>query len=108
MFDIDPRAWQKCENVTRLENEDLTRPFLEEEIKMALFAMEKNKAADPDGLPIEFFQSCWDIIKEDLVDLFSDFHKGLLDLKRINYGIITLLPKVKKVERIQQFRLICF
>jgi hypothetical protein len=107
MFDIDPRAWQKCENVTRLENEDLTRPFLEEEIKMALFAMEKNKAADPDGLPIEFFQSCWDIIKEDLVDLFSDFHKGLLDLKRINYGIITLLPKVKKVERIQQFRLIC-
>jgi hypothetical protein len=32
MFDIDPRVWQECENVTRLENEDLTRTFLEEEI----------------------------------------------------------------------------
>jgi hypothetical protein len=31
----------------------------------------------------------------------------VLDIKRINYGIITLLPKVKEAERIQQFRPIC-
>jgi hypothetical protein len=30
-----------------------------------------------------------------------------LDIKRINYGIITLLPKVKEAEKIQQFRPIC-
>jgi hypothetical protein len=30
-----------------------------------------------------------------------------LDVKRLNYGIITLLPKVTDVERIQQFRPIC-
>jgi hypothetical protein len=31
----------------------------------------------------------------------------VLDIKRINYGIITLLSKVKEAERIQQFKLIC-
>jgi hypothetical protein len=36
----------------------LTQPFQEEEIKKALFQMEKYKAANPDGLPIEFFQKC--------------------------------------------------
>jgi hypothetical protein len=39
------------------KNVELTRPFLEEEIKHALFEMERNKAVGPDGLPIEFYQS---------------------------------------------------
>lgn len=37
------------------DNEFLVRPFSEEEIKEALFQMEKNKAAGPDSMPIEFF-----------------------------------------------------
>jgi hypothetical protein len=59
------------------------------------------------GSPIEFYQHCWKIIKADMVLLFQDFYLGVLDIKRINYGIITLLPKVKEAERIQQFRPIC-
>jgi hypothetical protein len=39
--------------------------------------------------------------------LFHDFHEQKLDIKRINYGIITLLPKIKNATRIQQYRLIC-
>jgi hypothetical protein len=69
--------------------------------------MEKNKAVELDGLPIEFYQCCWEIIKSDMSELFDDFVKGSLDIKRINYGIITLLPKVKEAEKIQQFRPIC-
>ena len=69
--------------------------------------MEKNKAAGPDKIPVEFFQVCWDIIKKDIVELFADFHKGNLDVHRLNYGVITLLPKVKDAIRIQQFRPIC-
>jgi hypothetical protein len=33
----------------------LIRPFEEDEVKVALFQMEKNKAADPDRFTIEFF-----------------------------------------------------
>jgi hypothetical protein len=61
--------------------------------------MERNKAAGPDGIPIEFFQTCWDFIKSDMIDLFDDFYLGPLDIKRINYGIITLLPKVKDAKK---------
>jgi hypothetical protein len=107
LFAISPGLWQANENVSVMENEYISRPFEEEEIRSALLQMEKNKAVGPDGMPIEFFQSCWDIIKMDMLDLFNDFHQGKLDVKRINYGIITLLPKVKSAERIQQFMLIC-
>jgi hypothetical protein len=40
------------------------------------------------------------------MELFNNFHKGRLDIKMLNYGIITLLPKVKDANRIHQFRLI--
>jgi hypothetical protein len=34
----------------------------------------------------------------DMIPLFNEFYNGDMDVKRINYGIITLLPKVKEVE----------
>jgi hypothetical protein len=69
--------------------------------------MDKNKAARPDGFPIEFYQACWHVIKGDMIELFEDFFLGHMDIKRINYGIITLLPKTKEDNKIQQFRPIC-
>jgi hypothetical protein len=77
------------------------------EIKMALFQTEKNKAAGPDKIPIEFYQACWDIVKKDIIQLLADFHVGKVDISRINYGIITLLSKVVDASKIQQFRPIC-
>jgi mannosylglycoprotein endo-beta-mannosidase len=44
----------------KLSEEDrieLDKPFTEEEIKEVVFRMEKNKAAGPDGFPIELFQN---------------------------------------------------
>lgn len=42
-----------------------------------------------------------------MVELFPDFHSGKADISRLNYGIITLIPKVKDASCIQQFRPIC-
>ena len=39
--------------------------------------------------------------------LFDWFHDNKLDVQRLNYGIITLLPKVVGANKIQQFRPIC-
>jgi hypothetical protein len=93
--------------VSESENCELTKQFQEVEIKLALFHMEKNKVACSDGFPTEFFQTCWEFIKSDICELFLDFFQGSLDVKRMNYGIITLLPKVKDATRIQHFRPIC-
>jgi hypothetical protein len=62
--------------------------------------MERNKVAGPDKIPIEFYQSCWDIVKGDILMLFSNFHENKVNISRMNYGIITLLPKVTDASRI--------
>jgi hypothetical protein len=69
--------------------------------------MEHNKAPGPDGFPAEFYQTFWDTIKMDLLDLFSCLHVGQLELFRLTFGEIILLPKVNEAERIQQYRPIC-
>jgi len=69
--------------------------------------MEKNKAAGPNKIPIEFYQGCWKIVKNDIIQLFDDFFRQKVDISRLNYGIISLLPKVKDANKIQQLRPIC-
>jgi hypothetical protein len=39
--------------------------------------------------------------------LFTFLHAGQLELFRLNFGEIILLPKIKEAERIQQYRPIC-
>lgn len=39
--------------------------------------------------------------------MFRDFEKGQLDIKRLNYGVITLVPKLKEDNNIKQYRPIC-
>jgi hypothetical protein len=39
--------------------------------------------------------------------MFGDLYSGKLDVKRLNFGTIILLPKVKDVVRIQQYMPIC-
>jgi hypothetical protein len=42
--------------VSEEENEVLTTPLSEEEVKMAVFDMEHNKAPSPDGFSADFYQ----------------------------------------------------
>jgi hypothetical protein len=69
--------------------------------------MERNKAPGPDGFLAEFYESFWDTIKTDLLHMFSVLHAGQLELFRLNFGEVILLPKVNEAERIQQYRPIC-
>jgi hypothetical protein len=85
----------------------LTAPFMEKEVKEAIFEMEHNKAPEPNGFLAEFYQRFWEVIKYDLMALFKEFHDGTLPLFYLNYGIITLLPKQKESTNIKQFWPIC-
>jgi hypothetical protein len=71
----------------------LTRNFEVEEVKDAIMQMERNKAPGPYGFPTEFYQKFWDVIKPDLMAMFSQLQSGELPLFRLNFGIIILLPK---------------
>jgi hypothetical protein len=69
--------------------------------------MEHNKALGLDGFPAKFYQACWDIIKNDLMTLFMDFHLSNLPLYSLKFGTIILIPKCREAPTIQQYRLIC-
>jgi hypothetical protein len=97
-------------HMNRLNDDDralLTAPFSIEEIKFVVFSLKHNSAPGPDGIPAEFFQDFWDLIHIDLWNLFKDFYDGVLDIKRLNFGLVTLLPKVDNPTDMRNFRPIC-
>jgi hypothetical protein len=97
-------------NMRRLNEDDrnyLTAPFSLDEIYKVVSDLKHNSAPGPDGLPAEFFHNFWDIIKKDIWYLCDDFCKVNLDIKRLNYGVITLIPKVDNVMEMKNFRPIC-
>ena len=89
---MDESRTDDIPQVSDEENGLLTAPYSEEEVKKAVFQMEHNKAPGPDGFPVEFYQNFWDVIKSDLLDLFGFLHAGQLNLFRLNFGEIILLP----------------
>ncbi|WVZ96321.1 hypothetical protein U9M48_041976 [Paspalum notatum var. saurae] len=78
-----------------------------QEVRRAIFDMKQNTAPGPDGFPPEFYQVFWNTIKDDLMAMFTEFHKGSLPLHSLNFGTIILLPKGNDVKQIQQYRPIC-
>ena len=61
------------QRLNHVEAESLEQPFTEEEIHAALMGMNGDKAPNPDGFIVAFWQSCWDFVKEEIVDLFKEF-----------------------------------
>jgi len=62
--------------VSEEENEVFMAPFSEEEVKMAIFHMEHNKAPGRMIFFVEFYQFFWEIVRPDLMSLFYEFHAG--------------------------------
>ena len=104
---LDESQTYDIPQVSDLENEYLTDTFSQEEVRAAIFQMEHNKAPGPDGFPSEFYQVFWNLIKDNLMALFTDFRQGSLPLICLNFGNIILLPKKTEAKVIQQYRPIC-
>jgi hypothetical protein len=60
----------------------------------------------PDGLPVLFFKRFWGILRALILQMLNDFVLGRVDIVRLNFGIISLIPKVKGADTIKQFRTI--
>ncbi|KAH7666231.1 RNA-directed DNA polymerase protein [Dioscorea alata] len=50
------------EHKTRVDLSSLELPFTTEEIKLAVFGLNADKATGPDGFPLFFFQKHWDLL----------------------------------------------
>ncbi|XP_059306523.1 uncharacterized protein LOC132057966 [Lycium ferocissimum] len=76
----EPTQIQGLECIDRLiteeDNDMLTAIPNEEEIKNVVFAMDPNSCPGPDGYGGVFYQSCWTIIKKDLIDFVQSYFNG--------------------------------
>jgi hypothetical protein len=86
------------------ENEMLSRSFSEEEIREAVFSSYADGAPGPDGLSFMFNQTFWEVVKKDLMDMFNAWHEDKLDLFRLNFAMITLIPKENEARSMRKFR----
>ena len=82
----------------------MERPFKEEEIRWAIWSMDKDKASGPDSFTAGFFQGCWDVIKADLFKVFEEFHRNGKISVNINFTFITLVPKKDRSVRVKDYR----
>jgi hypothetical protein len=69
-----------------------------EEIKNAIFDLNKDSAPGPDGFGAYFYQTYWDIIQIEVV-----FSSGWI-LPNFNSNTLVLIPKNENADSVDQFR----
>lgn len=90
--------------ISEADGEMLTRPFTEDEIWQAVWDCEGTKSAGPDGFSLEFYRVCWDTVKEDLMQVFVDFHANGRIARGCNSSYIALIPKKEGATTLNHFR----
>jgi hypothetical protein len=69
-----------------------------------MISTKSDTAPGPDGIPVFFYKHFWPLVHQQLFLLLESFTRGFLPLKRLNYGILSLIPKVVGADQISQFR----
>ncbi|XP_075645067.1 uncharacterized protein LOC142616063 [Castanea sativa] len=57
------------------ERLSLEKEFMKEEVIQVLREMEGDKAPGPNGFTMAFFQKCWSVVENDVMDFFDNFHR---------------------------------
>ncbi|XP_041003942.1 uncharacterized protein LOC121249299 [Juglans microcarpa x Juglans regia] len=68
--------------------------------------MAKDKAPDPDSFSMGFFQTCLDIVKCDVLQVFNEFHYFQKFENSLNAMFIELIPEKHGTSIIEDFHLI--
>jgi hypothetical protein len=96
-------TWTQEQMVSEVENEILLRSFSQEELDEVLKETKVDTAPGPDGFPVLFYKRCWPWIKTQVLQILNGFALGTVDIARLNFGILSLIPKVPGADNIKQF-----
>jgi hypothetical protein len=78
-----------------------------EEVRKVVAEMNGDKAlgsVDTDCFSMSFFQACWDVLKVDIIKVFSDFHARGKFERSLNALFITLILKIAGAIDLKNFR----
>ena len=94
----------QLDQISQQEAESLEISFSENEIHSALMEMSGDKAPGPDGFTMAFWQSSWDFVKEEILEMFKEFHEQGSFLKSLNNTFLVLIPKKGGADDLGDFR----
>ena len=103
-INLDDDFWDPSVKVSNEYNRKLEANITEEDVRAAVFGSYAEGAPGPDGFPFLFYQQFWDTIKGDLMLLVDAWNNDSLDLYRLNFSLLTLIPKEPDADIIQKFR----
>lgn len=90
--------------VTLEQNLELCKYPIIGEVKDAVFALSGDSASGPDGFTGLFYQTCWDIVGEDIYMLLQEFYGGAALPKSITHTNLVLLPTKPQVQTFSDLR----
>ena len=65
-------------------NDSLTKVFIAQEIRMALFQMHPTKAPGPNGMLAIFYQKYWNIVSPDVTNMVLNVLNSNMSMVEIN------------------------
>ncbi|KAL0555833.1 hypothetical protein IC582_004334 [Cucumis melo] len=98
---IENLSWSP---ISTTQAQNLCSFFTEEEIHTALTAFSNNKSPGPDGFTMEFFKAAWFVLKDDIFNIFRDFHMNCIINKAVNITNIALIAKKEKCAEPADYR----
>jgi hypothetical protein len=78
----------------------LSVPFTQQEIREAFSSMNKSSSPGPDGFGAFFFQTYWEIIKDDVSNAVLEFFNTNCIMPNFNSNTVVLIPKVQDADTI--------
>uniref|UniRef100_A0A3B5PV23 Reverse transcriptase domain-containing protein n=1 Tax=Xiphophorus maculatus TaxID=8083 RepID=A0A3B5PV23_XIPMA len=107
-YDESERMMEEfCEELPQIYKEtstDLERPLGIQELHTALQSMQGQKSPGVDGLTVEFFKAYWDLLAQDMLEMYNEsLATGSLPTS-CRRAVITLLPKKGDLQEIKNWR----
>lgn len=73
------------------------------EVHRVIRRMVKDKGLGLDGFSMRFFQTCWDMVREDLMRVFHEFFLVVKFEKNLNATFIALISMKVGVSEVKDF-----
>lgn len=86
------------------ENFIITKEPLKKELKAALQSISKDSNPGLNGFDSNFYPSCWEFIKDDLMEVATELFNGAPLLRFFSSSYIVLISKVLDPIRFDKFK----
>ena len=90
--------------ITDFDNSFLTEPFLEKEIKEAIWNCDSHKSLGPDRVTFSFIKNNWGLLERDVVGAVKYFYSEGKIPKGCNASSLMLIPKTENPQSLKEYR----